>query len=304
MLTNKIHYRSDLPYLIDLSDKSYPYITMDTLFECAALPLVEVPAYNSEENHWSKFYNEDQNGEDLTGFKYRPFDDVMCVVKDKSGFSKYVARFTTEEQTVNVMLIDTSPEYTKKTPQIVVVYAQIDRSAFHPFRSESDSVIINRISKINGGSWDTNDETEATGLVANAIYDYCRLLKYANDYNLHACTVEPMNKLKLKNRAVKVKVGTKLSSVRGPKVLYLNDFKPVESDSFELNGSLVTSVTKRNGVKLTEGHPRRAHSKTLRHQKYKNHPLYMIPGAIKVRSTWVGPKTTIVNGNVYRVLVN
>lgn len=47
-------------------------------------------------------------------------------------------------------------------------------------------------------------------------------------------------------------------------------------------------------------HKRRAHTRVLKHPKYKNHPKYMKPKLIP--AYWVGDKTSVVGGVLYKVL--
>lgn len=64
-----------------------------------------------------------------------------------------------------------------------------------------------------------------------------------------------------------------------------------------------------NGGRGTHASPkkhfRQAGRRTLRHPRFRNHPLYQVEGGITVRATWVGVKEdepVIVNGTEYRLL--
>lgn len=48
-------------------------------------------------------------------------------------------------------------------------------------------------------------------------------------------------------------------------------------------------------------HQRRAHTKTLKHPRYRNHPKYLVKDGIKVKPAWIGPKTRDYEGNTYTV---
>ena len=82
---------------------------------------------------------------------------------------------------------------------------------------------------------------------------------------------------------------------QGPHVIYLDRLPSQRSDS----GSKTHSDASGGHVRP---HERRGHTKTLRHPRYKDHPLYMVENAIRVKPSWVGDKTAIVNGNIYTVL--
>lgn len=49
-------------------------------------------------------------------------------------------------------------------------------------------------------------------------------------------------------------------------------------------------------------HQRIAHTKTLTHERYKNHPLFRVKDGIKIQTYWVGEKTAEYQGNIYRLL--
>lgn len=51
-------------------------------------------------------------------------------------------------------------------------------------------------------------------------------------------------------------------------------------------------------------HQRIAHYKTLTHERYRNHPKYMVPNGVRVRSAWVGDVTAIDReGATYKVVM-
>lgn len=74
-----------------------------------------------------------------------------------------------------------------------------------------------------------------------------------------------------------------------PRIVYLNVL-PSESNP--------TGVTRSK----QKYHQRIAHSKTLKHERYKNHPMYGIENGIKIKSYWVGEETTTYQGNIYKLL--
>jgi hypothetical protein len=104
-----------------------------------------------------------------------------------------------------------------------------------------------------------------------------------------AVMVEPTNKTIRKSNA-KLKLNALFKANEGPKVIYLNN----------LNfGSAVGDTGSIGSAKC--GHRRRSHHKTLKDDRFKNHPKYMVKNGIIIKATWVGPKTTIAYGNIYTV---
>lgn len=114
------------------------------------------------------------------------------------------------------------------------------------------------------------------------------MLEFAEDHSLYPVLKEPAEKKtgsKKKNRY------NNLPKATGPRVLYLD--------------SLATSVepTTLEPVKVSKGERqptlRRAHRRTLRADRYKHHPMYMVEKGVPVKQAWVGDKDKIINGNRY-----
>ena len=53
---------------------------------------------------------------------------------------------------------------------------------------------------------------------------------------------------------------------------------------------------------IRRGHDRRAHTRILKHPRYKNHPKY--GQKIRVKSAWIGPKEWVVEGKIYTLHEN
>jgi hypothetical protein len=49
-------------------------------------------------------------------------------------------------------------------------------------------------------------------------------------------------------------------------------------------------------------HQRIKHTKTLMHERYKNHPLFRVKDGIEIQTYWVGEKTAEYQGNIYKLL--
>lgn len=49
-------------------------------------------------------------------------------------------------------------------------------------------------------------------------------------------------------------------------------------------------------------HRRRAYRRTLRHEKFKNHPLYMVEGGVRVKQSFIGDEHAVVGQVEYRLL--
>lgn len=63
----------------------------------------------------------------------------------------------------------------------------------------------------------------------------------------------------------------------------------------------VSRVDSGEGKSLEFGYPRREFYKTLRAERFKNHPMYGVYKGVKVRQTWCGPKEYKVRDRIYKL---
>lgn len=94
------------------------------------------------------------------------------------------------------------------------------------------------------------------------------------------------------NPKPKLKTGKKgkLSQNIGPRIIYLDEFPTEHKSGEESDGHVV------------KPHKRRGHHFTLRADRYKNNPFYMVENVLWKKPIWIGDRTAIVNGSVYTVL--
>lgn len=75
-----------------------------------------------------------------------------------------------------------------------------------------------------------------------------------------------------------------------PRVCYLRAM-PNASDPSGMGG----------GYKVRP-HQRIRHTKTLTHERYRNHPMFRVKDGIKIETYWVGEKTAEYQGNIYKLV--
>lgn len=81
----------------------------------------------------------------------------------------------------------------------------------------------------------------------------------------------------------------------GPRLLYL--------DKLPTSGSNEgVTETEEGDVRVMRPHQRRGYWVTLRADRFRDHPKYMVKNGVYRKPCWIGPKEAVVNGNVYRVL--
>lgn len=102
--------------------------------------------------------------------------------------------------------------------------------------------------------------------------------------DLYAVTKEPAKK-----KPLGMGVKNEIHKVSGPSVVWLPSL-PKKSSSHSGEGT----------GEERKPHHRRGHFKTLRAERYKNHPKYGMENAIYVKPAWIGDKEAIVDGTIYR----
>lgn len=129
--------------------------------------------------------------------------------------------------------------------------------------------------------------------VTREIYWTCAAWRYyADTRKLHPVQVfDPVEKAG-KKASWKVKAVTKA----GSRICYLGRIPTKSSEVGDVNREAHEATTR-------EGHQRIAHRRTLTDERYKNHPKYMVPNGVRVKSTWVGPKSSQMRDGTLYVLV-
>lgn len=122
----------------------------------------------------------------------------------------------------------------------------------------------------------------------SAIMHLTGFLKFAYESDMYPVLVHKTKKSFKDRKDEKSKQPWKSSAL--PRIIYLNAL-PVETSDVPSG----TGAPKRP-------HQRRGFYKTLRAERYRNHPLFQVPKAIYCRPAFVGAKEAIVAGNRYTVI--
>lgn len=118
------------------------------------------------------------------------------------------------------------------------------------------------------------------------------LISYSREKDLYPVIVTARGKTKKKDKS------KGLPPIKtGPKVIFLNALPEIKVTDHAEDLPLPKDSTGKRP------HARRGFWKTLRSDRFKNHPLYMVPNAIRVRPAWIGDKSKVVDGNIYTVLI-
>ncbi len=130
---------------------------------------------------------------------------------------------------------------------------------------------------------------QKTKAAESAMAHLTGFLKFAYECDMYPVYVRKTKKSFKDRKDEKSKQPWKSSAL--PKIIYLNAL-PVEVDSPSTIGM---GAPKRP-------HQRRGCFKTLRAERYRNHPLFQVPKAIYCRPAFVGPKEAVVAGNRYSII--
>lgn len=268
--------------------------------ELASKPLFIVPLPDTAHVQWMEYINPEKtySCSQLPTNVVVPFNDFVAIL-DTMYFhvvleNNHVVHLEYCNTTdINKMYIRLNCLQASSSPEGKCVF-QLDR--FY----EKDHCIVFRDAKQAG--WRTSPSVLRTEKLARTILDHfdritssavatiLSFIEYQDSLGLYPVKVE---------RDIKPRKGMgsreQLERHQGPHVIYLDRLPSPRSDS----GSKTHSDASGGHVRP---HERRAHTKTLRHPRYKDHPLYMVENAIRVKPSWVGDKTAIVQGNIYTVL--
>lgn len=148
--------------------------------------------------------------------------------------------------------------------------------------------------EFNGKPFTTEQARQYHDFIKVAANSYCNHLLvsfqqyciYNNQQDRYLMSVSPEKKI------TTVKTGRKgrLTPNVGPSLIYLDEFPKTPLE------------TKCGDTGSVEPHKRRGHHYTLRHERFKHHPLYMVENILWRKPIWIGDRTKIVNGSVYTVL--
>lgn len=122
------------------------------------------------------------------------------------------------------------------------------------------------------------------------------ILHYWLDYTRSIRLTPVLQKVKGQDVSKKSSDGAKVKSAPHASLIFL-DRLPNRSESVEDVERVCTESTSKRG------HQRIAYRKTLTADRYRNHPKYMVKDGVRVRTTWVGERTsTDLEGNTYTVM--
>ena len=82
-----------------------------------------------------------------------------------------------------------------------------------------------------------------------------------------------------------------IAKVLGPRIIYLDKLPSEDEEIVSESG---------NGTKAP--HQRKGHWATLKHERYKNHPQYLVKNGVYRKPMWIGDRTRIVHGATYTVI--
>lgn len=150
------------------------------------------------------------------------------------------------------------------------------------FTALSENLIAAQLSRV----LDTNSFLSA----GVEVLMQCSLFRdYNNQKDRYAIRVAEQRKPKVKGLPTPKEI---LRSSQGPRVIYLDALPTQKGNNCNTSDS----------VREHRPHHRRGTWITLRAERFKYHPKYMVKNGVYRKPTWVGPREAIVNGNIYTVI--
>lgn len=268
------------------------YVRANTLTESSALTVLRLPMIVVDDTYAdgkdSSLLRDALDGKSID-LRRLPFDDATYWIRNYGLY-----RITLKDETTNTELFYTVTIYLDPGDKPIAfgnIVASIDLKL-----AVSGSVItVASVIKPGGDevidSARTKNEELITMLEISSLYALCSINEF-----LHKCETTDRSAVVRTPRSIVPRTGSKtVNKLRqaydnAPRVCYLRTM-PSPSDP--------TGMC--TGIKL-KPHQRIKHTRTLRHGRYKNHPLFQVPDGIKIDTYWVGEKYAEYQGNIYKLL--
>jgi len=297
--------REDFEYLSGLvQDKM---ITLTEAKEMAALPLLLVPHESLPENsEFKKFWDEFDGGSNNR-------KKIVTVYElEDLPFIDFVVMYNFHKDWKRISRIEPGIEIDDKDS---IIYCR--------FTFDEENDIIRESYSCNGKIWAKTEGKYSDGDI-DIDYDKCQLkikglpewseeYKKCRNESLYACFSNDIHgvftaammwhryhgmsdrytiSVKKNNPPKVVNIMTKqIAKVLGPRIIYL-DKLPTEDEN----------IVSESGNNSKAPHQRKGHWATLKSERFKNHPMYMIKNGIYRKPAWIGDRTKIVHGATYTVL--
>lgn len=247
------------------------------------MPFQEFVAVLHNHYYWIKLEGSRLSEVMVTAFGFKDADNQVCYI-----YSGYMAVFT-PEPVLEWRLAYTSRCKIVRNPK-EVTFQPVGKLSNYP--SPSAKTILNTAGsdKVKQAVVDSNVAKFAKEAVRPALAIIIAFFKYQQEMRQTAVTVTPTEKPVTKGTKKPVKTHT-YGATLGPRVIYLDRLPSVKEAEEE-------SCIER---KAQRRHQRAAHGRTLKHPRYKNHPMYMVPNGLVIESYWVGPEEEEYMGNIYRI---
>lgn len=281
--------REDIPFLSRLVREKA--LTQKEANAWVRLPLFNIPDSGASEE-WDRYQDKFRGKVDNLHSDqiHRCFDEFLCLILNDEGTSGGLSRITFNEHTVDVLYftldkeiarVDLTVKWKEFYDRVDIVKVLVnghDRTRL----ARDHKGVLNLQLKLGG---EPDFPTIVAKLFINSVYKSLTFMMYNDDLDRHAFKCEPKNRPKINGMSDRK---TQLRHHAGPRVIYLD--RPLyESD-------------KSGTSRTVKYHERAGYRKTLKADRFKNHPLYMVDKAIKVKSAWVGEETFEYKGATYTLM--
>lgn len=249
------------------------------------LPLLVIPA-TSNDDDWGKFY-----------FRSEQSDGIWCDVPTMCQFyDEFVALIDIEEYNSKMYL------HFNKTSEMqgqMCLYSVTGNDVFYIkrhvleqdgkicFLGHTDETPMDFIGPVNVNVSEAELHKMINGLSEIAITHLYDFHKFAYEQDKYMVLVESQSSYTPKGRREAKKPWNKTN---GSRLIYLN---LLPSEKKEPQGGTHASPP---------FHQKRGHYRTLRAERFKNHPKYLVEKGVYVRPAWAGQRTSVAQGNRYTII--
>lgn len=267
--------------------------------EFAALPLMVIPIPVDRSEGWGKFAGEALQDEMIFSTEEFALHECMALIHaDVAGYSGspvpfYAHVIIVDDDTFrvalanprNTFIVTAILRYDTEKGTMVVDIGDVNGVSFHNRSLTKD--LVEMFVRF-GFDKDELDSVFSSSLMILSIFQaFCR---FNNSQDRYLVKQEPLNPKRIKGD---ISFRERLVRSAGPTIVYM-DKLPTSPEEEAAQANLTGREVR--------PHHRRGYHYTLRAERYRNHPYYGIEKKMYRKPTYVGDRTSIVNGTIYTIL--
>ena len=140
------------------------------------------------------------------------------------------------------------------------------------------------------GDWTDANHRGAMPMLLSYLSHYFNYQTMSDNYLFRVDPVESVGSKSLRVKHKPLLTDLRMNISIAPKIIYLD--KPPSEVHAPQGGTHASPA----------GHRRRGHFYTLKHERYRNHPKYLLHNGMWRRTSWIGPKNILWKGHTYQLM--